>query len=695
MDDDLDALRARVARHSGVARGRPLLDLAVALQKRYWEVGVGSPGALRFADEAIAALDEAIGYFEEGAFIRGQVAAQLGAFLATRHVGHQSPESDRERGISWLEEALTFPQLPPMQQTLTRLQLGQLLVQRSLHSGNIVMRLSRNDLTGSEGADARRAVALLQQVVDEPGQSGPMAEQAQILLDLAKAAQGLTDGAGGGLGLMTDLSRVTRLFTALRDLQRREAARPRGTGFGHVPSPFDFQADALATSPPLTRPVMVAAAPMATATPLPAAPIAARPRIPAATLRAAFHARLPVSTAIAVFDGRERPPVAETVDELVAIAGTLVGAPGATAADQLLFAIALYLRGLLDDGGGWGEAAVDDAWSDVQAAEDNLLAAKEALVGESAETVAVAIRLARALDAHRPGRTVHGRLDDGFKRATEALRTVGAGGLLFATSGDPLMLSADTGRTAAVGLAELPERLVVSAVASFPPVPLVPFVSFVRSGRQLVELARRGRRELGAAAVFVAGPRGDREFAEADAMRLRRAFFPRAVGLGRPGGHFESVGTSDELRARLDASLLHLGCGVTPDGGLELAEGTVLTPSEIAAGPPAATGGLAVLPPAAEGTQELAEALLATRFTGVIGFRAPVPDHMAALLYFLLYSYLIGRSNDAVTAVAAVHRWLADPRRTPPEGMPARLYDAAKADLDDGAFRDALIHHGL
>jgi hypothetical protein len=195
--------------------------------------------------------------------------------------------------------------------------------------------------------------------------------------------------------------------------------------------------------------------------------------------------------------------------------------------------------------------------------------------------------------------------------------------------------------------------------------------------------------------VFVAAPRGNREHAEIDAMLLRRTFFPHAVGLGRAVEHIDGPGTPDEVRARLSASLLHLGCGVNASGGLELAGSAVLAPQEIAAGPPAATGGLAVLPPTASGATELTDALLESRFTGVISFREPVPARVAGLVYFLLYTFLVDQGCDAATAVAAVHRWLADPQRKPLEHAPAWLQDVAESDLDDPACRNTLIYHGV
>jgi hypothetical protein len=194
--------------------------------------------------------------------------------------------------------------------------------------------------------------------------------------------------------------------------------------------------------------------------------------------------------------------------------------------------------------------------------------------------------------------------------------------------------------------------------------------------------------------VFVANPRGDRQQASMDAMVLRRRFYPGSTGLGRTVEDVRGAGTADEVRARLDASLLHLGCGVTADGGLELAGSDVLERDPIAAGPAAATGGLAVLPPVGAGARELTDALLETRFTGVIRLRGTVPDDVASIVHLVLHAELVDVRRDPADAVAAVRRWLTDPHRTPPEYLPPWL-EARAGDPDLAGFRDALVHHGI
>jgi len=223
-------------------------------------------------------------------------------------------------------------------------------------------------------------------------------------------------------------------------------------------------------------------------------------------------------------------------------------------------------------------------------------------------------------------------------------------------------------------------------------------VSRVPTAARLVTLAARERRPLAEAVVFVADPRGDRPAAGGDALVLRRTFFSRSTGLGGTLESCNGAGSPDEVTAQLGASLLHLGCGITRDGDLELGDGAVLPVATIAAGPPAGTGGVAVLPPPAAGcpgTAALTDALLTSRCTGVIGFREPVADALASLLYFVLYTRLVDERRDPADAVAAVRRWLADPDRTLPEHLPS-WYAAtpAEADLPGLARRDVLVLHG-
>jgi hypothetical protein len=708
-DDGLDALRAAVDRHEGPARAQPLMALGQALAQRYWQVGPGSPAAEPYLDEAIRVLDEAYGHLEPGQFPRGMQASMLGWLHGIRHAAHGGPVADRERGINLLDEALGFPQLPQMLQLLARMILGQLLLSRvttSMRSGDFMMRALRSGLSGEEKASADRAVACFREILDAPAASAELTTLARTMLGLAEALQSFAGGLGGGLaagpgGL--DLGRLMQSFAGLQNLMQQAGAPSPGTGFGRIPSPFDLAADDLAALPPRERPVTVIEGAVPPAAAAPAEPVVhsrpAEPRTPAATFRAAFLELLPGSGVAALLELLDRGADAgvETVDELAALAGSLVDAPGAVGTDRLLLAVALYLRHAVDPGGGWGDGDADD----LRDARESLLDAAEAVAGERADTVAVAHRLATLLDEQQPARGVRSRLAERFAGVAKALRAVGAGGLLYQGAGQSLLLSADTGSLAPVRppspsrsrtptCSSLPGRVLVVGDA---PVTDGSTVSYVRSGAQVIELAGRARRPLGEAVVFVANPRGDRQQASMDALLLRRTFYPRSTGLGRTVEHVDGDGTPDEVVARLDASLLHLGCGITPDGALELAGPDVLGTARIAAGPPATAGGLAVLP-STEGAAALTDALLASRFAGVIGFREAIPDDVASLIHLLLHSRLVDAGSDPASAVEEVRRWLADPDRTPPEFLPP--WSVARASEPDLArYRDALMHHGV
>lgn len=702
-DDGLDALRATVEQCTGTARTQPLTRLGQALASRYWQVGPGSPAAQPYLDEAIQVLGEAYGHLESGQLLRGMQAGLLGWLLGTRHVAHGSPVADREQGIVLLDEALGFPRLPPMLQLLCRLVLGQLLLSRvtaGMQSGDFALQALRSGLSGEEKASADRAVACLREVVDAPAASAEIMSLARTMLGLAETLQTLAGGLGGGpAGL--DLGRMMQALAGLQNLQRQSAASPPGAGFGRVPNPFDFVADDLAALDPLARPVTImdGAVPAEATVPRDGEPAArldglsSPPRVPAGTFRAALLGMLPGPDFAAVhelLDDGAAELGAQTVDELVALASSLVDAPDAVGTDHLLLAVGMYLRSVVDAGGGWGGDSEDV--DDVRAARESLLAAADAVAGEPAEAVTVAFRLATLLDAKQPAGGVRAQLAERFAGVTEALRAVGADGLLYLADGQMLLLSAETGSLAPAG-ASVPTRILVAGHGRTPDGPIV---SHVRSGAQVIDLARRIRRPLTEAAVFVANPRGDRQQASMDALLLRRTFYPRSTGLGETVENVDGDGTPDEVGTRLDASMLHLGCGVTADGSLELAGPAVLGPAEIAAGSPVALGGLAVLPPAATGTTALTEALLASRFTGVVRFRDTLPDEVASLVYLVLHSQLIDAGSDPASAVAAVRSWLADPHRTAPDYLPTWLAaTASDPHLAESDYRDALVYHGL
>jgi hypothetical protein len=209
--------------------------------------------------------------------------------------------------------------------------------------------------------------------------------------------------------------------------------------------------------------------------------------------------------------------------------------------------------------------------------------------------------------------------------------------------------------TGTVGLSAGPERIVVVGDAP-PPFVSDATVSCVASLGQLAELARRDVPAVVTGdAVFVVNPRGDREAAMVPAMLLRRTFYPGSTGLGRLIEDVGGAGTAEQVRARLGASLLHLDCGVTAEGALELADGTELSLESLTE----VGAGLAILPPGC--FLPLADRLVQAGFSGVVGWGREVTEEVAAVLVYVLHSELADGGRTPAEAVAEVRRWIAAP----------------------------------
>jgi len=79
----------------------------------------------------------------------------------------------------------------------------------------------------------------------------------------------------------------------------------------------------------------------------------------------------------------------------------------------------------------------------------------------------------------------------------------------------------------------------------------------------------------------------------------------------------------------------------------------------------------------------------------VVGFREPVTDEVASVLYYLLHMHLVDSRMAPAEAVHAVHRWLADPARVPPDHLPVPYRAVASSGLDDPAFAGVLRCSGV
>ncbi|MFI1195443.1 CHAT domain-containing protein [Micromonospora sp. NPDC020750] len=700
QEDTEKELRARLSRLTGAARTRPLIELFQILADRYWRAGPGRPAALPALDEAIDCLTEAYGYLRPGDPMRAQVASQLGWFIGTRQIAHGGPESDRPRAAGLLEEALAATNLPPMFTCIARMTLGQ------LHLTSVVRGLQSLDMStllaggGHRPAltEAERAIDCFQQVLADDLLGAEVAEGARAMLACAETVRDLFVGLGAGTGAGIDFGPLMRALATLQEVQRRMADGMEAGTLPRLPNLLDGRATA--TVDPLDFPVTVLHGPEPGPEPGPGDGERARRSaapVDLAALRRALRERVagggdPYAALAALLRLDAPPPPAGLVDDLVGLATSVTHAAGAaaTAADRTVLAVALYLRGRDDADDGWGDA--DD---DVRAAAVALSAAADDLPADPSGAVPLAVDLARLLDGRYPEGRVGDALQDRFVPVAQALRGVRVQALAWSRpDGTRLLLHTDDGRFRD-GRPDgaLPPRVVVVGAEPLPDDDAV--ISHVASARQAGELAGRVPLRVTEAPVLVVDPRGGHE--EACLVRLCRRLYPRAVVLGRADGGSDGPGTPEEVRRRLDASMLHLTCGVSAAGALELAGPADLGPAAITGRTTRAAteGGLVVLPPTGDGSVPLAEAFLAAGFTGVVGWTRPVPRPVATLMLAVLHTGLVRGGLRPAAAVRAVRRWLASPDRTTPAGLAPAPMDVTGPALADPAYRSAMVYHGI
>ncbi|WP_320064878.1 CHAT domain-containing protein [Micromonospora sp. RTGN7] len=695
-EDTEKELRARLARLTGTARTRPLLELFQILANRYWRAGPGRPTALPMLDEAIDCLAEAYGLLRPGDPMRAQVASQLGWFLGTRQIAHGGPESDRPRAIGLLEEALAASNLPPMFTCIARLTLGQ------LHLVTVVRGLQSLDMSsllagaghGPARTEADQAIDCFQLVLAGDLLSTEMAEGTRTMLACAETVRDLFVGIDAGTGTDIDFGPMMRAMATLQEVQQRMAD---GVEAGTMPRlPNLLGGRATAAVDPLDYPVTVLRGPE------PAPGDGDRVRrsaapVDLATLRRALRERVagggdPHAAFAALLRPDAPPPPAGLVDDLVGLATSVTHAAGATATatDRVVLAVALYLRGRDDADDGWGDA--DD---DVRASAMALSTAADALPADPSGAVPLAVDLARLLDGRNPEGRIGDALHERFVPVAQALRGVRVQALAWSRpNGTRLLLHTDDGRFRD-GRPDgaLPPRVVVVGAEPLPDDDAV--VSHVASARQAGELAGRVPLRVTEAPMLVVDPRGGHD--NASLVRLCRRLYPRAVVLGRADGGSDGPGTPEEVRRRLDASMLHLTCGVSATGALELAGPADLDPASITGWTTrtATEGGLVVLPPTGDGSVPLAEAFLAAGFTGVVGWARPVPRPVATLMLAVLHTGLVRGGLRPAAAVRAVRRWLASPNRRTPAGLAPAPMDVAGPTLADPAYRSAMVYHGI
>ncbi len=676
VDDSIERLTKKLAGMKGSGRRATLLELSNMYLERHWRAGPTSPQARGWLDSAIRVLDEAYGYADPGDALRGEIAGMAGWLYGTRFMVYPGPDHDRKTAVFLLEEALTFPTLPPFISTMGSLTLGQMYVMRvmkDLQSNMFVSAVMHGTPPPAEArTNVERATDLFRRVLSGEGMivSADVRRMAQASLTMTEAARSMLDVFVAGKDTF-DFGRIAETLATLQELQKNRSGLLFGTaGFPGGSALFDgFR---IQDVDPLDRPVMVSEGPE------PPDEFVPRPRpaltVDAEPLRQSLRAMMAAATgtddvyaaATALIRGAS---TVMKVDDFVSVAMSVVhGGDTTTATDHFLLATALYLRSLLDDGNGWdddGDGSDDDGSesenADILAATASLRTAAATMPVEYPEGMVALLVLA----THLPESGIGRNLTD----ITTALATIGAAALVFPLPDGPLWLDAASGRLTPDGI---PADTVV--VLGDHPVPGTDdlAVSSVASTAQLISVSKAAPKPMTDHPVFVVNPRGDQGSAPFDVMLIRRTFYPRSTGLGQLVEGSDGAGTSDQVRAHLDASMLHLACGITAGGRLELAGSDEL---EFIKGATSA-GGLVILPPGK--FLPIADVLLAAGFSGVIGWSGPVPAPVAALALFLLHTELVDHGRTPVHAVREVNRWLRDPHRVAPAHLPMAYASAMK-----------------
>lgn len=720
-DDEIKSLEQQLDGLRNEARTQPLLQLGRLYFDRYWRSGPGTAAGRPYLDAGIRALTEAHGYLSPGDRHRGQAAALLGTLLLAKCTpSNGGTARDREQGIDVLEEAQTYTVLHPMVIGGIKGSLGQLYLGRVtelLAEPDFMMAAVRSGPPPAAFADVRHAQGCFRDIV-EAAPSPQLVAFARSMLAMSDSTLNLLSAFGSG-PLGVDMGRMIQTLGEFQSLMNGMTNLVPG---GRLPSMAEvFDGTWFADFDQMDWPINVVpgqepAEPAEYAEVVIEGEIIAERHGPEApppvavdveAMREELRALLSESQGT---DGRaeyesvlallraEEPP--SWIDDFVELAtGIVYSADTVSGTDHFLLATALYLRGRRDDGD-WNEPERSGAasGSDAQAAVPSLLSAAETLPVEDPDSIPALLFLATLL----PGGALAG-LAEQLTGVAAAVRAFGAEALVFPEPVRFLRLDAATGRIEAVAPADPNEAADNAAAAPGTAARAgktilvvgedLPAsvdddlaVSYIASLTQLVDLSRRKTRPITEEPVFIANPRGDRENATMEAMLLRRTFYPRSTGLGRLVESCDGPGTASEVRAHLNASLLHLACGITADGALELADSAELDLSGLSA----PHGGLVILPPGY--FLPWADTLIEAGFTGVVGWRRPVPEHIAALMLFVLHTELVDNGRSPAAAVRAVRHWY---HRPDPAILP-RLLAGSAGHLGESRAEDwaSLVHRG-
>ncbi len=239
-------------------------------------------------------------------------------------------------------------------------------------------------------------------------------------------------------------------------------------------------------------------------------------------------------------------------------------------------------------------------------------------------------------------------------------------------------------------------------------------ISYAASARQLTDAAARIPLPRHDGIVLATDRDGGLPGALDEVEALKREIYPDALTLytGTPKevlGHLPS-------RTGHGAALLHLAChayaGLTPDGSFLTLASTArpATPSRLTVAQildhargrePGAPGGLVVLAAcssdlATESHDEvltLATAFLAAGAAGAVGARWPVDDAATTYFMYMFHHYLTIEGRSPSRALCAAQRWMRDPGRAYPAGLPKPASSLADA-FAAAEFWAAFSYHG-